>query len=107
MAIELKRNEQKVRVDTKPIGGQLDSRLAKVATLDSIIPSMLVAELGEYAGEYAENKMQSIDSASQADYNSRVLNLQSEIAQEVTDNTGKIPFNEMYSTIVEPRLQQF
>lgn len=107
MAIELKRNEQQVRVDTKPIGGQLDSRLAKAASLDSIIPSMLVAELGEYAGEYAEKKMQSIDSASQADYNSRVLNLQSEIAQEVTDNTGKVPFNEMYSTIVEPRLQTF
>jgi archaellum component FlaC len=107
MAIELKRYTQQVKPDTARIGGKLDSSLAQVAGQELAIPKLLADTLGEYAADYAEKKMKAIDQASQADYNNRVLALQSSIAQQVTDATGKVPFNEMYNKVVAPNLEAF
>lgn len=107
MAIELKRYTQQVKPDTARIGGKLDPSLAQVEAQELAIPKLLADTLGEYARDYADKKMKAIDQASQADYNNRVLALQSSIAQQVTDATGKIPFNEMYDKVVAPNLEAF
>lgn len=108
MAIELKKYKSQVDIKSLDVARPIDaSATIKAAGQEAIIPMSIVDALGEQATNYASKLMKAKDDADQADYNSKVLELQRNILQAETDAQGKVPYNEMYNQIVKPQLDQF
>ena len=108
MAIELKKYKSQVDIKSLDVARPIDAGPTVKATgQEAIIPMTIVDALGEQATEYANKLMKAKDDADQADYNSRLLQLQRNILQAETDAQGKVPYNEMYNQVVKPQLDEF
>jgi hypothetical protein len=109
MAVELKRYEQQVGISGQGVGVEGSVSLAgKAAAAEYLVSADMIATLGDAAGEYIEKKRKIKDAADSADYKTRLLKLNTDLATaKGKAMEEEVPYGEIYQTTYEPMMQQF
>jgi len=109
MAVELKRYEQQVGISGQGVGVEGSVSLAgKAAAAEYLVSADMIATLGDAAGEYIKKKQRVKDAADSADYKTRLLKFNTDLATaKGKAMEDQVPYGEIYQTTYEPMMQQF